>query len=43
MADGSVVQINRQALITTRIGDHVDQALYYVTGLHNYDTVLGLA
>lgn len=43
MADGSVVQINRQALITTRIGDHVDQALHYVTGLHNYDTVLGLA
>jgi transposase InsO family protein/predicted aspartyl protease len=43
MADGSVAQINRQALITTTIGDHVDQALYYVTSLHNYDTVLGLS
>jgi hypothetical protein len=42
MADGSTVTIDRQALLNVRIGDHIDQALYYVTTLHNYDAVLGL-
>ena len=43
MADGSTVTINHQALLNARIGDHIDQALYYVTNLHNYDLVLGLS
>ncbi|KAM0691543.1 hypothetical protein Q7P36_007742 [Cladosporium allicinum] len=41
--NGSQVTINRQALINVRIGDHIDQTLYFVTTLHNYDTVLGLS
>ena len=43
MADGSVVLIDRQALLDVTVGDHTDQALYYVTPLHNYDAVLGLS
>jgi hypothetical protein len=43
MADGSVVTINQQAMLSMRIGDHVDQTLHYITTLHNYDTVLGLS
>jgi hypothetical protein len=43
MADGTPVEISMGVDLTQTIGDHTDTTMHYVTPIHNYDIVLGIA
>jgi hypothetical protein len=43
MADGTPVEISIGVDLTQTIGDHTDTTMHYVTPIHNYDIVLGMA